>query len=983
MYANINKHIGSLLILPLIVLSSLFVSFLSSDDAYAALSGTWKDKSTITVNGVDYKGPTEKSLVTLADPPATGKFKVFSPDNKSGVLYASLTTDLKTTKTINYGRNNTAERIYAETVNLTNTQDSVSAAPGGTTGTSPDTVTDTCAIDGIGWLVCPVSTFLAKVNDGAYSAAEQLLIFRVEDPFNPSGPIYSLWSAVRNVANIVFVIALFVVIFSQATSMGISAYGIRKMLPRIIISAIMVNLSYYLCIFAIDISNIIGASLDGLIGSLPSNAIEKNNTTWEEVTASVLALQFVGGAVVAATIAIGVFATGILAAFLVGSLLAVVTAVAIFMARHVLIIMLIILAPLAFVAYILPNTENLFDKWRKTFIAMLVMYPLVALLFASSKVASSIMISTADATNEDIAWLYKIGALGVLTIPLFGIPWIVKFSGGFIGRVAGMVNDRGKGVVDRARNAANEGAKARRKDFGANAALGRYGRRTMKGFETNPDGSIRYGADGKPIKSQGAKARFKRGADLMGGGAIQAVAQRSGDKKWERENRSREAERAIMENRFERLNETADVPLLDDNGQIRRDESGKILTVSRPTTRAGKLAQNAAGVGGAEGVARIQRLASEQKRKEFIDEVGRKNADWNAGGAYDSGAVYTDHEFNNDTQRYELKRDNQGKLVFHQDHGKAMAAVAKGLDVGYIKAGQAATEENALKQVMRGSEGAIAQNTAMKHIADIGDAAAINHALYGPNALSDSQVSDFMQWIASNPGGIGSKLSHILTKDQGLTGVNGSKMAAWHGTEFKVAASRIRQLREAGDDKSLGLAKSIEDAVTKSYENLSTDSNLAQDFNQKHVDAIKDFNAIVSGATPRYRLREYGDLESTDVTITSGVPERPTIINLDTAGKVSERKFDLSLRPEQVPPSTSVVSSSSPRDTPSSDPGVLQVQREAGGNSEGFRYESPEAQTPPIGGTSDAQGRFTPNRPDGSPMSPDEADEYHRRNGEG
>ena len=78
--------------------------------------------------------------------------------------------------------------------------------------------------------------------------------------------------------------------------------------------------------------------------------------------------------------------------FAVPALLAVLTTLLILVGRYALLTILIAISPLAFVAFILPGTEGLFDKWRKTFITLLVFYPMVAVLFAGSKAAAYIIL---------------------------------------------------------------------------------------------------------------------------------------------------------------------------------------------------------------------------------------------------------------------------------------------------------------------------------------------------------------------------------------------------------------------------------------------------------------------------------------------------------------------------------------------------------------------------------------------------------------
>ncbi len=58
-----------------------------------------------------------------------------------------------------------------------------------------------------------------------------------------------------------FAILLVIVILSQVTGMYLSNYGIKKVLPRLIITIILVNLSYIACIIMVDLSNVVGVQV--------------------------------------------------------------------------------------------------------------------------------------------------------------------------------------------------------------------------------------------------------------------------------------------------------------------------------------------------------------------------------------------------------------------------------------------------------------------------------------------------------------------------------------------------------------------------------------------------------------------------------------------------------------------------------------------------------------------------------------------------
>jgi hypothetical protein len=182
------------------------------------------------------------------------------------------------------------------------------------------------------------------------------------------------WGVMRDLANIGLVIGLFVVVFSQATSYGLSAYGVKKMLPKIVIAALLVNLSYITCA---TLENLIKSALDArLSGVSDIGDIISNHSG--AVTAG---LMIFGGAGI--LIAAFMF---LLLLFLV--LLFGLVSLVFLVARQILVICLIIAAPLAFIAWLFPNTERNFRNWWSTLIKLLAIYPIVMCL----KVVSYVII---------------------------------------------------------------------------------------------------------------------------------------------------------------------------------------------------------------------------------------------------------------------------------------------------------------------------------------------------------------------------------------------------------------------------------------------------------------------------------------------------------------------------------------------------------------------------------------------------------------
>ena len=141
-------------------------------------------------------------------------------------------------------------------------------------------------VGGIGWLVCPGTSFLAKIIDGAYGILNELI--NVEPvSMEQDAPIHVVWEYLRNLANIAFVIVFIIIIYSQMTGVGISNYGIKRMLPRLIIAAILLNLSYIICAIAVDLSNIVGGGFRAIFDTIGENALANGSVSDAAASTSV------------------------------------------------------------------------------------------------------------------------------------------------------------------------------------------------------------------------------------------------------------------------------------------------------------------------------------------------------------------------------------------------------------------------------------------------------------------------------------------------------------------------------------------------------------------------------------------------------------------------------------------------------------------------------------------------------------------------
>jgi len=296
-------------------------------------------------------------------------------------------------------------------------------------------------VGSLGWIICPGAGLFGTIIDGAYNLLTQLIEVN-PIPTDTTSPTYIVWEYFKDITNGLFIIFLLVIIFSQITGVGINNYGIKKALPRIVISAILVNLSYIICTIAVDLSNILGNAFQAFFVNVQNIAIQNGTISQEiggvSVSGVVAAMLGIGtvGAGFASFLVFGspVGVIWMLLPILLSGLIAVISAVVTMAARQALIYLLVMISPLALIAYMLPNTEKWYKKWYATLAQMLFFYPMFSILYGASQLAGLVIITSA--TN----WLGVVLGIAVKILPLFMSIPLMRMSNTMLGKVSGVIN---------------------------------------------------------------------------------------------------------------------------------------------------------------------------------------------------------------------------------------------------------------------------------------------------------------------------------------------------------------------------------------------------------------------------------------------------------------------------------------------------------------------------------------------------------------
>lgn len=309
----------------------------------------------------------------------------------------------------------------------------------------------------LGWIVCSILDWMQRTTTTMYDEVVEPSL-KVEKSFFEDTNTFTAWETFRDISNIIFTILILFVIFSQVTGVGIDNYGIKKILPKLIIAAVLVNLSYWICLICVDVSNILGAGFQDFFNGLNSGSTasvtyggEGGGDTNVAMDVGIVGVSVAGAAV--SIVAIFSNPALLLTLFIavLGVLISVLFMFVLLAGRKAAIVLLTVFSPVAFVLYLLPNTKKLFDKWLKLWESMLLLYPIAGLLIGGGNFASGLMLSNYNGTANGASVVPIFTAMIVGIIPIFLIPTVLKGAFSAMGAIGGIM----AGAGNRLRSGAN------------------------------------------------------------------------------------------------------------------------------------------------------------------------------------------------------------------------------------------------------------------------------------------------------------------------------------------------------------------------------------------------------------------------------------------------------------------------------------------------------------------------------------------------
>lgn len=276
----------------------------------------------------------------------------------------------------------------------------------------------------VGWLFAIAATLFAWAIDPSNMSGDTGLLNK------PA--VRDVWTMVRDLLNMTFILVLLFAAF--CTIFQVDKWALKKVWLNILINALLVNFSYPIARFFIDVSNVAfyyfvnhlfsstgavtGSSIMAMFGasSTIGNLLQPASFTADPIAYQIAMIVFI---------------------FIMGMTLLIVAGL--FLIRLIALTMLVMFSPIGFVGYIFPDTAKHADKWWSQLFAYSFFAPImifgiaISLRIAEALKAENIrsMISNAstNAPADQIQWVSDMAFYFIPVIILWMFIGVAKSAG--------------------------------------------------------------------------------------------------------------------------------------------------------------------------------------------------------------------------------------------------------------------------------------------------------------------------------------------------------------------------------------------------------------------------------------------------------------------------------------------------------------------------------------------------------------------------
>jgi hypothetical protein len=217
---------------------------------------------------------------------------------------------------------------------------------------------------------------IAVLVMGVFGALDSLVISALVNiskynNFIHEEAIKNAWVIVRDLSNMFFILVLLVIAF--ATILRIESYSMKRWLPKLLIMAVLINFSRTICGLIIDFAQVIMLTFVNTWATNGGDFVDmtkmvtyfKGNFTKNFTTNDWSVLKVVVGMII-----------GIM--FLVVSGIVLLTTLAIFIMRVIMLWIYIVLSPIAFLMSAFPAGQQYASRWWNDFIKQVTIGPILA-----------------------------------------------------------------------------------------------------------------------------------------------------------------------------------------------------------------------------------------------------------------------------------------------------------------------------------------------------------------------------------------------------------------------------------------------------------------------------------------------------------------------------------------------------------------------------------------------------------------------------
>lgn len=314
-------------------------------------------------------------------------------------------------------------------ITIAGTYSSTPAPPPGTSGSACENNANGFSF---AWAVCPVLDAASSLTTVLVNLFEGQLSFSVSQLGSSTNPasgnfeVQQSWALMRDISAAFLVIIMLAMVFSQAASFGpFDAYTIKKLLPRLVAAIILIQISWTLFAWVVNLVNAVARGLADLM-YYPFGGTSQMDL-WHLLNHAHLSTGLLAGmdwAALAVAVTLTVAFVFTMLGFAITAIIALFFAVATLVFRKILIILLLIFSPIALLAWILPGTDRYWKYWRDNFMKALAMFPIAVAIIAAGRIFASVVGTQNNGQFLNLIFI-MVGFFG----PLFILPKTFKWGG--------------------------------------------------------------------------------------------------------------------------------------------------------------------------------------------------------------------------------------------------------------------------------------------------------------------------------------------------------------------------------------------------------------------------------------------------------------------------------------------------------------------------------------------------------------------------